>query len=72
MSLSLIGIHGLNRLKRLRDSSPGGVLSHCAIVSREYRMPCVVGTLMGTAVIQDGMTLTVDGSTGVVRIDSRG
>ncbi|MCH8309318.1 MAG: hypothetical protein IIB17_02330 [Chloroflexi bacterium] len=50
----------------------GGVLSHCAIVSREYRMPCVVGTLMGTAVIQDGMTLTVDGSTGVVRIDSRG
>lgn len=50
----------------------GGVLSHCAIVSREYRMPCVVGTLIGTAVIQDGMTLTVDGSSGIVRIDSRG
>ena len=50
----------------------GGVRSHCAIVSREYRMPCVVGTLMGTAVIQDGMTITVDGSAGVVRIDSRG
>ena len=49
----------------------GGVLSHCAIVSREYRMPCVVGTLMGTAAIQDGMTITVDGSSGVVRIDSR-
>ena len=49
----------------------GGVLSHCAIVSREYRMPCVVGTKVGTALLQDGMTITVDGSTGIVRIDSR-
>ncbi len=49
----------------------GGVLSHCAIVSREYRMPCVVGTNVGTSVIKDGMELTVDGSTGVVRIESR-
>ncbi len=49
----------------------GGVLSHCAIVSREYGMPCVVNTLMGTAVLQDGMTVTVDGSQGIVRIDKR-
>jgi pyruvate,water dikinase len=49
----------------------GGVLSHCAIVSREYRMPCVVGSAVGTLVIKDGMLLTVDGSKGVVRIDSR-
>ena len=50
----------------------GGPLSHCAIVSREYKMPCVVGTLFGTAVIKDGMILTVDGAKGIVRIDSRG
>jgi hypothetical protein len=37
------------------------------IVSRECRMPSVVGT----AVLKDGMRLTVDGSRGVVRIDSR-
>ena len=49
----------------------GGVLSHCAIVSREYRIPCVVGTIVDTAVIKDGMRLTVDGSQGIVRIDSR-
>ena len=49
----------------------GGVLSHCAIVAREYRMPCVVQTVVGTAVIKDGMLLTVDGSKGIVRIDSR-
>ncbi len=49
----------------------GGVLSHCAIVSREYGMPCVVGTQIGTTALQDGMMLTVDGSQGIVRIDSR-
>lgn len=52
-------------------SDTGGVLSHCAIVSREYRIPCVVGTVVGTSVLKDGMLLTVDGSRGVVRIDAR-
>jgi rifampicin phosphotransferase len=49
----------------------GGVLSHCAIVAREYGLPCVVGTTVGTSVLRDGMLLTVDGSKGIVRIDSR-
>ena len=48
----------------------GGILSHCAIVAREYRLPCVVGTAIGTSVIKDGMTLTVDGTRGIVRIES--
>lgn len=52
-------------------SDTGGVLSHSAVVSREYRLPCVVGTIVGTSVIKDGMLLTVDGSKGIVRIDSR-
>jgi phosphoenolpyruvate synthase/pyruvate phosphate dikinase len=52
-------------------SDTGGVLSHCAIVSREYRIPCVVGTVVGTSLLKDGMLLTVDGSRGVVRIDAR-
>lgn len=49
----------------------GGILSHSAIIAREYRIPCVVGTDVGTAVIKDGMLLTVDGSRGMVRIDAR-
>ena len=49
----------------------GGVLSHCAIVAREYKLPAVVGTQVGTKVIQDGWTVTVDGTKGLVRIDSR-
>jgi pyruvate,water dikinase len=47
----------------------GGVLSHCAIVAREYRIPCVVGTVNGTRRIKDGQVLSVDGGTGVVRIE---
>jgi pyruvate,water dikinase len=52
-------------------SDTGGLLSHSAIVAREYRIPCVVGTIVGTSAIADGMLLTVDGSRGIVRIDSR-
>ena len=47
----------------------GGVLSHCAIVAREYRIPCVVGTRVGTQVLKDGQRITVDGAQGVVRIE---
>jgi pyruvate,water dikinase len=46
----------------------GGVLSHCAIVAREYRIPCVVGTYIGTQVLKDGQVITVDGTQGIVRI----
>jgi pyruvate,water dikinase len=47
----------------------GGILSHCAIVAREYRIPCVVGTQIGTQVLKDGQRITVDGAQGVVRIE---
>jgi pyruvate,water dikinase len=46
----------------------GGVLSHCAVVAREYAIPAVVGTGTGSAVIADGQTIEVDGDAGVVRI----
>jgi pyruvate,water dikinase len=47
----------------------GGILSHCAIVAREVRIPCVVGTMSGTSLIKDGQLITVDGSRGIVRIE---
>jgi rifampicin phosphotransferase len=46
----------------------GGVLSHCAVVAREYAIPAVVGTHRATATIRDGQTVDVDGDAGVVRI----
>ena len=47
----------------------GGVLSHCAIVAREYRIPCVVATQVGTQRLKDGQRITVDGAQGIVRIE---
>ena len=46
----------------------GGILSHCAVVAREYRIPAVVGTGRATAVIRDGQLVEVDGDSGTVRI----
>jgi phosphohistidine swiveling domain-containing protein len=46
----------------------GGILSHCAVVAREYMIPAVVGIGMATHVIQDGQLLEVDGTAGIVRI----
>ena len=46
----------------------GGVMSHAAIVCREYGLPAVVGTGHATRVIQTGMTIRVDGATGSVEI----
>jgi pyruvate,water dikinase len=46
----------------------GGVLSHCAVVAREYGIPAVVGAGMASSMIKDGQRLEVDGSAGVVRL----
>jgi pyruvate,water dikinase len=48
----------------------GGVLSHTAIVAREYQIPAVVGTKLGTSLIQDGQTITVDGNNGTVKMEA--
>lgn len=49
-------------------SDSGGPLSHCAVVAREYGVPCVTGTRIATSTIPDGATITVDGDTGLVTI----
>lgn len=46
----------------------GGILSHCAVVAREYSIPAVVGTKQGTAVLRDGQLVEVNGTNGSVRI----
>jgi phosphohistidine swiveling domain-containing protein len=46
----------------------GGLLSHAAIVSREYGMPGVVGTREGTGLIPDGARVRVDGDAGEVAV----
>jgi phosphohistidine swiveling domain-containing protein len=48
----------------------GGILSHPAIVAREYGIPCVVATKVSTQLIHDGAMITVDGDRGTVQIMS--
>ena len=46
----------------------GGVLSHAAVVAREFALPAVVGTGDATQRIADDRLVELDGSTGIVRL----
>ncbi len=46
----------------------GGLLSHAAIVAREYGIPAVVGTREATVVIADGARVRVNGDTGEITV----
>lgn len=45
----------------------GGITSHAAIVSREYKIPCIVGTKIATQIFQDGDLIELDANIGIVR-----
>ena len=47
----------------------GGMLSHGAIIAREFGIPCVVGVRDAMAAIPDGASVTVDGDVGRVHVD---
>jgi pyruvate,water dikinase len=53
---------------RAAVSDSGGVMSHAAIVSREYGLPAVAGTGVATKLIRTGDRIRVDGSVGTVEI----
>ena len=46
----------------------GGILSHCAVVAREYSIPAVVGAKRATTVLRDGQLVEVDGTNGRIHI----
>lgn len=46
----------------------GGMLSHGAIIAREYGIPAVVGVSGATRLIREGQRLLIDGDRGVVEI----
>jgi len=48
----------------------GGMMSHGAVVAREYGIPAVVGVAGATDHIASGQRLTVDGSAGTVTLES--
>ena len=46
-----------------------GILSHPAIIAREYRVPAVVATGNSTELLADDQVVTVDGTAGTVEIE---
>lgn len=48
----------------------GGVTCHAAIVSREFKIPCVIGTKIATKILKDGDKIEVDAKKGIIIVKS--
>lgn len=46
----------------------GGLTSHAAIVAREFKKPCIVGTKVATKMLKNGDLVEVDAVAGIVRL----
>lgn len=46
----------------------GGITCHAAIVSRELKIPCVIGTKIATKVLKNGDMVELDADKGIVKI----
>lgn len=44
----------------------GGLISHGAVVAREYGLPCIVGATKATTIISDGDEICMDANTGII------
>jgi len=49
----------------------GGITSHAAIISRELKIPCIVGCLKAMQVLKDGDLVEVNANRGLVRLLER-
>ncbi|WP_110518035.1 rifamycin-inactivating phosphotransferase [Herpetosiphon llansteffanensis] len=56
-----VAIHGL-------VTEVGGLMTHGAVIAREYGLPAVVGVADATQRIRDGQRIRVDGSTGTIEL----
>ncbi len=45
----------------------GGITCHAAVIARELRVPCIVGTQVATHALADGDRVEVNADTGIVR-----
>lgn len=46
----------------------GGITSHAAIVARELKKPCIIGTKNATRLLKDGDMVEVDADSGIINI----
>ncbi len=50
----------------------GGLLSHAAVIGREYGIPAILNLIDATRIIQDGDKIKINGKTGVVEVLEKG
>ena len=46
----------------------GGITCHAAIIAREMKKPCIIGTKIATKFLKDGDIVQVDANNGIVHI----
>ena len=46
----------------------GGITCHAAIVAREMKKPCIIGTRIATEILKDGNLVELDANSGMVKI----
>lgn len=49
-------------------TNEGGITCHAAIISRELKKPCIIGTKIATQVLKDGDIVEVDAEKGIITI----
>lgn len=49
----------------------GGLLCHAAIISRELKIPCIVGTKRASTIFQEGDMLEIDLKTGIICLEKQ-
>jgi len=52
-------------------TNEGGITSHGVVVAREFGIPCIVRTHIGTKIFNTGDMVEVDANTGTVKIIKR-
>jgi phosphohistidine swiveling domain-containing protein len=46
----------------------GGLLSHAAVIGREYGIPAILNVNGATKLIKDGSLIRINGKTGVIEV----
>lgn len=63
-------MHFLKNIKAL-ITDEGGVTTHAAVFSREFKIPCIMSTKIATQVLKDGDLVEVDANRGIIKIMKR-
>ncbi len=59
-------VMALCRKARAIVADQGGLLSHAAVISREFGTPCIIGTENATRIFKSGDMVEVDANHGII------